>query len=225
MTLAPGRLQERWRTRTPAAFTLIELLVVVSIIAILAAMLLPALAKARERANQTQCMNNLRQLAFADLAYTEDWDGYFCPASYSVGLIPWVRIIDPYVNNDVRFFVCPTEHWNLVVWFPAPRDLSYGINLYYVGSTGAKLSKMESGEDTIFFGDSGRRLNSGGGSDRHNTLWIEYAEPYVFLPAVHFVYTRHSGRANLSYGDGHASLVGPEVVRDEEHFRLIKTKR
>lgn len=63
------------------AFTLIELLVVIAIIGVLAAMLLPALAAAREKARQTTCKNNLLQLGMASDMYTTDYDGYYMPAS------------------------------------------------------------------------------------------------------------------------------------------------
>src|SRR5262249_47776058 len=70
----------RWSAASPG-FTLIELLVVIAVMAIVAALLFPVLAQARERARAGACLTNLRQLALANMLYAQDHDGYFAPAA------------------------------------------------------------------------------------------------------------------------------------------------
>jgi prepilin-type N-terminal cleavage/methylation domain-containing protein/prepilin-type processing-associated H-X9-DG protein len=83
-----------------SAFTLIELLVVIAIIAILAAILFPVFAQAREKARQTACLNNCKQMAIAIQMYTEDYDETLPFASY--------KVLQPYTKNN-GIFLCPSE--------------------------------------------------------------------------------------------------------------------
>jgi prepilin-type N-terminal cleavage/methylation domain-containing protein/prepilin-type processing-associated H-X9-DG protein len=94
-------------------FTLIELLVVIAIIAILAAILFPVFAKAREKARQASCESNEKQIALAFLMYAQDFDGKFPPVyndalGYPNGRIMWADCIFSYVKNR-DIFVCPSN--------------------------------------------------------------------------------------------------------------------
>jgi prepilin-type N-terminal cleavage/methylation domain-containing protein/prepilin-type processing-associated H-X9-DG protein len=89
--------------RRDAGFTLIELLVVIAIIAILAAILFPVFARAREKARQSACLSNVKQLSLGIQMYTQDYDEFYPPAyNYGSGL-QWIYVVEPYVKNDQVF--------------------------------------------------------------------------------------------------------------------------
>lgn len=120
-------------------FTLIELLVVIAIIAILAAILFPVFAQAREKARMTTCTSNLHQLATAVLMYTQDSDETYPLGMYADWDTLWVDEIDPYVK-EVDAFRCPDDSnltqpaWT-VGWAGVP--ISYAANGFFWGDVGA----------------------------------------------------------------------------------------
>jgi prepilin-type N-terminal cleavage/methylation domain-containing protein/prepilin-type processing-associated H-X9-DG protein len=98
--------------RNRKGFTLIELLVVIAIIAILAAILFPVFAQAREKARQTSCLSNMKQLGLSLTMYAQDYDGTMPMTSWEVGKlkakIHWSYLVQPYVKN-LQIFVCPSD--------------------------------------------------------------------------------------------------------------------
>ncbi len=101
------------------AFTLIELLIVIAIIAILAAILFPVFALAREKARTSNCASNLKQIITAEMQYLEDWDQTF---RHNVGYVPfgskntWTEALKPYLGNPAggpgTIFWCPSDYHN-----------------------------------------------------------------------------------------------------------------
>ncbi|MBM3474665.1 MAG: DUF1559 domain-containing protein [Armatimonadetes bacterium] len=125
-------------------FTLIELLVVIAIIAILAAILFPVFARAREKARQASCLSNTKQMGLALMMYVQDYDETYCGRmrgdQSGTTRVSWPVLIQPYVKNT-QLFVCPSQpagQWTAFDQRNTANQFrcSYGYNLCALGAGG-----------------------------------------------------------------------------------------
>lgn len=132
------------------AFTLIELLVVIAIIAILAAILFPVFAQAKEAAKQSACLSNMKQISVGLIMYESDADDTLPPSQTQEGtfVISWPTLMHPYIKNE-DVFVCPMTQKG-EKFAPDATKISGGTARMYSGQTqtGISFSVLTAGDGT-----------------------------------------------------------------------------
>ena len=195
-------------------FTLIELLVVIAIIAILAAILFPVFARAREKARQTSCLSNVKQLMLGVQMYTQDYDELlpfhangvapnYSYLLYHVGHPVNPSPLTPYLKNT-DMVNCPSD--------PAKDNQSYAWNYPHMpawtdGGTAVALADVSYPSEAMMICD-GRNLWT------YCPICIELGLISRPVPDDEFLYIddRHNGGANCGFIDGHAKWLKREEI-------------
>ena len=207
-------------------FTLIELLVVVAIIAILAAMLLPALAQARERARTAICMNNLKQIGLVFSMYLQDYSGFFPPSLYTPAPNPnWVMLMKPYLNDNNTYssnqyvsisqWTCPsTRNRRYTSTDPSKRyiysyHVSYGYNYSSLANKLKREAKVINPSRHMLIGET---EGSASGTTITAGRYITWAGAGT---TENGIARRHNGNlASILFVDGHVELLDGNVLNN-----------
>lgn len=177
-------------------FTLIELLVVIAIIAILAAILFPVFAQAREKARQIACVNNVRQIGMAMLQYHNTHNGApYCPRPSIDGGRHWASTLQPYINNW-QIFVCPSgdpSRYDIGTLQDPGHDITYGFNEYLL--SGQHAGRIRNPSSIAIIGDSASTWSGPG---------VPHGNEYLWRASPQWGVSVHNEGAVFVYADGHA---------------------
>jgi len=194
------------------AFTLIELLVVIAIIGILAGLLLPSLAKAKQTALRTQCIGNERQLFIAARLFADEHEGWL-PARGMGGADRWPAAFRPYVGGNVGIYYCPAARDNAEQaadpYSNSHNNTAYVINGFndvipYNTATAVLLDSLPYPSSTILFGEE----KNGDGN-----FYMDLVEDNQ---DTILDYVRHNMGACYTFADGHGEWIShPRTVTEK----------
>jgi prepilin-type N-terminal cleavage/methylation domain-containing protein/prepilin-type processing-associated H-X9-DG protein len=200
-------------------FTLIELLVVIAIIAILAAILFPVFAKAREKARQSTCASNIKQMTNAAIMYAQDYDETFCKAiivqSDGVTWRYWYQLIAPYIagstisssSGTAKIFMCPSLKkngatdgggreskygygWNTGTSAVTPDGMGQITN---DGYPCVEMSKIKTPSEVILLGDI--------------SVYTGNPSALIWRSSITYTPNLHNDGANYGFVDGHVKWM------------------
>jgi len=198
------------------AFTLIELLVVIAIISILASILFPVFAKARENARRASCTSNLKQLGLGMMMYIQDYDGKFsnigwaeneklaCPSGSGMCSASWMVRVYPYVKS-LQVFSCPSFDRTWAGKNQGTGDVAYGLNTNLALKNESTIEKPS---QTIMMADMKGTYTYALYKNNHydGDKWREIAD-------------RHLDGSVLNFADGHAKWM--RIARDSSNGHTL----
>ena len=227
--------------RRPAGFTLIELLVVIAIIAILAAILFPAFASARDRGRQAACLSNCRQIGTAMTLYLDDWESTFPNQWWDhSGCDEWnctpARQLNPYAKTS-QIYICPSKGRGA----PDPEKtgfLSYGFNGLVMipdfSINDGTIGSLDNPTQTVVVTETGgcedrTRIGGSVGDGSCDGAWLDtfwMATSYPNVKAIQHTagantntnhrfqtqHAKHNSTVNVVYADGHVKNTRPSQL-------------
>jgi prepilin-type N-terminal cleavage/methylation domain-containing protein/prepilin-type processing-associated H-X9-DG protein len=216
------------RTRRQA-FTLIELLVVIAIIAILAAILFPVFARARENARRSSCMSNMKQIALGFIMYTQDYDGGL-PSYVKNGSATWAKIYEPsfpYIKND-QIYRCPsaptstlpvTHAYGTQYGLPwanedsTPPTINWAV--LFANPTERYTARIDAVPDAVRTCLLGETMNVGGtyyGQRYYDMGWANQQFRVTPTDWGSLKQDRHLEGSNFAFLDGHVKWLSASTV-------------